>query len=159
MTFNPEFLLERLTELTAGEGASRWLVAFSGGIDSTVLLHALSCMRERHPAKIMAIHVDHGLHPDSPNWENHCRQFAEKLSVAYISERVNVDDDLPGGPEAAARQARYALLRTLVRDGDCLLSAHHEEDQAETLLLNLMRGSGLAGLAGKIGRASCRERV
>ncbi|MCH8336819.1 MAG: tRNA lysidine(34) synthetase TilS [Proteobacteria bacterium] len=148
MTFGSEFLLERLTALTVGEGALRWLVAFSGGIDSTVLLHALWSMRERHPAEIMAIHVDHGLHPDSPDWEYHCRRFAARLGVSYISERVSVVDELQSGLEAAARQARYALLQTMVRDGDCLLSAHHEEDQAETLLLNLMRGSGLAGLAG-----------
>jgi len=78
----------------------------------------------------------------------HCQQFAEQLEVSYISKRVIVDDDLRSGPEAAARQARYAVLQTLVNAGDCLLSAHHEEDQAETLLLNLMRGSGIAGLAG-----------
>jgi len=148
MTFDSKILLERLTVLTVDEPASRWLVAFSGGLDSTVLLHALSCMRERHPAATTAIHVDHGLHAESRNWEIHCRQFAGQLGISYISERVSVDDDLQSGPEAAARQARYALLQTLVREGDCLLSAHHEEDQAETLLLNLMRGSGPAGLAG-----------
>ena len=62
--------------------------------------------------------------------------------------RVTVDDQSGSGPEAAARQSRYTALLALIDDGDCLLSAHHEEDQAETLLLNLMRGSGLAGLAG-----------
>lgn len=148
MTFEPEFLLERLTALTVDEPALRWLVAFSGGIDSTVLLHALSSSRQQHQTEIIAIHVDHGLHPDSQQWQMHCQQFAEQLEVSYISKRVIVDDDLRSGPEAAARQARYAVLQTLVSAGDCLLSAHHEEDQAETLLLNLMRGSGLAGLAG-----------
>jgi tRNA(Ile)-lysidine synthase len=141
-------LHERLTALTAGEAASRWLVAFSGGIDSTVLLHALSSSRQQHQTEIIAIHVDHGLHPDSQQWQMHCQQFAEQLEVSYISKRVIVDDDLRSGPEAAARQARYAVLQTLVNAGDCLLSAHHEEDQAETLLLNLLRGSGIAGLAG-----------
>jgi len=148
VTFEPEFLLERLTALTVDEPALRWLVAFSGGIDSTVLLHALSSSRQQHQTEIIAIHVDHGLHPDSQQWQMHCQQFAEQLEVSYISKRVIVDDDLRSGPEAAARQARYAVLQTLVSAGDCLLSAHHEEDQAETLLLNLMRGSGLAGLAG-----------
>ena len=148
MTFEPEFLLDRLTALTVDEPALRWLVAFSGGIDSTVLLHALSSSRQQHQTEIIAIHVDHGLHPDSQQWQMHCQQFAEQLEVSYISKRVIVDDDLRSGPEAAARQARYAVLQTLVSAGDCLLSAHHEEDQAETLLLNLMRGSGLAGLAG-----------
>lgn len=148
MTFNSEFLTERLAALTVGEPASRWLVAFSGGIDSTVLLHALSSTRERKQSEIIAIHVDHGLHPDSQQWQTHCQQFAEQLEVSYISKRVIVDDDLRSGPEAAARQARYAVMQTLVNAGDCLLSAHHEEDQAETLLLNLMRGSGIAGLAG-----------
>jgi len=148
VTFEPEFLLDRLTALTVDEPALRWLVAFSGGIDSTVLLHALSSSRQQHQTEIIAIHVDHGLHPDSQQWQMHCQQFAEQLEVSYISKRVIVDDDLRSGPEAAARQARYAVLQTLVSAGDCLLSAHHEEDQAETLLLNLMRGSGLAGLAG-----------
>lgn len=148
MALDSEFLLERLTALTGGEAASRWLVAFSGGIDSTVLLHALSGIRGQHQKEIIAIHVDHGLHPDSCDWDAHCRQFAEGLEVAYVSKRVIVNDESRSGPEAAARQARYAVLQTLVTDGDCLLSAHHEDDQAETLLLNLMRGSGLAGLAG-----------
>jgi tRNA(Ile)-lysidine synthase len=148
MTFDSKLLVERLTALTAGEAASRWLVAFSGGVDSTALLHALASAREQHQTDIMAIHVDHGLQPDSGDWEKHCRQFADNLGVAFISRQVTVDVDFAGGPEAAARQARYAVLQTLVKEGDCLLSAHHEEDQAETLLLNLMRGSGIAGLAG-----------
>ena len=148
MTFDAEFLLDRLTTLAGAEPASRWLLAFSGGIDSTVLLHALSAACEREPADIIAIHVNHGLHPDAHNWERHCQEIADKLGVVCIRRRVTVDDDLKSGPEAAARQARYAVLQTLVEEGDCLLSAHHEEDQAETLLLNLLRGSGVAGLAG-----------
>jgi tRNA(Ile)-lysidine synthase len=148
MTFNSKFLIDRLTALTAAEPASRWLVAFSGGIDSTVLLHALASTREQSQTEIIAIHVDHGLHPDSQHWEKHCRAFAELLGISYIGKHITVDDDLRSGPEAAARQARYAVLQTLLHAGDCLLSAHHEDDQAETLLLNLMRGSGLAGLAG-----------
>ncbi len=148
MTFNSQILLERLTALTAAEPASRWLVAFSGGVDSTVLLHALSSARDPTQAEVIGIHVNHGLHRDAPEWEQHCRAFAEKLGVTYLSRQVTVDSELKSGPEAAARQARYAVLQTLMEEGDCLLSAHHEEDQAETLVLNLLRGSGVAGLAG-----------
>ena len=117
-------------------------------MDSTVLLHALAGTRELQQSEIVAIHIDHGLHKDSGDWDVHCREFAEKLDVSYVSQRVTIDDQSGSGPEAAARQSRYAALLALVDDGDCLLSAHHEEDQAETLLLNLMRGSGPAGLAG-----------
>jgi tRNA(Ile)-lysidine synthase len=146
--FDSETLIERLTALTEAEPVSRWLVAFSGGIDSTVLLHALAKSEERRRTGIIAIHVNHGLHPDADDWENHCRNIADELGITFLSRQVTVDDDLKSGPEAAARQARYAVLQTLVEPGDCVLSAHHEEDQAETLLLNLMRGSGVAGLAG-----------
>jgi len=148
VTFDSTMLQQRLAALTAGEAVSRWLVAFSGGIDSTVLLHALCSARQQHPAEIIAIHVDHGLHPDSGGWQDHCRQFADDLGVSCRSYPVTVDDTLRSGPEAAARAARYGVLRTQTRQGDCVLSAHHEDDQAETLLLNLMRGSGIAGLAG-----------
>lgn len=148
MTFDSNILLERLGAMTAGEPASRWLVAYSGGIDSTVLLHALSTGSEKQHAEIVAVHVNHGLHPQAAEWENHCRRFAEMLGVRFVGRRVTVDPDPKSGPEAAAREARYAVLQTLVESGDCVLSAHHEEDQAETLLLNLLRGSGVAGLAG-----------
>jgi tRNA(Ile)-lysidine synthase len=136
--FDSETLIERLTALTEAEPVSRWLVAFSGGIDSTVLLHALAKSEERRRTGIIAIHVNHGLHPDADDWENHCRNIADELGITFLSRQVTVDDDLKSGPEAAARQARYAVLQTLVEPGDCVLSAHHEEDQAETLLLNLI---------------------
>jgi len=142
------WLEERLAALTGGEPASRWLVAFSGGIDSAVLLHALRHAPAIDPQKIVAMHIDHGLHPDSADWAVHCRQFAERQGIASFSCKVQVDEHSGLGLEAAAREARYAGIRAEMRQGDCVLSAHHEDDQAETLLLNLMRGSGAAGLAG-----------
>lgn len=148
MTFNSDVLLSRLRAMTSADPPRRWLVAFSGGIDSSVLLHALGNSREQLEQQVIAVHIDHGLAPDSAGWEAHCQAFAEKLGVEYVSRKVAVVDAAGEGPEAAARQARYAALRQIVQQGDCLLSAHHEDDQAETLLLNLMRGSGLAGMAG-----------
>ncbi|MDX1405257.1 MAG: tRNA lysidine(34) synthetase TilS [Woeseiaceae bacterium] len=148
MKFDSQLLLERLATLTEAEPVARWLIAFSGGVDSSVLLHAIASSGQIDRERIVAIHVNHGLHQDADAWEEHCRKFADSLGVNFLSERVVVDERHGSGPEAAARQARYALLQTLVAPGDCLLSAHHENDQAETLLLNLMRGSGIAGMAG-----------
>ena len=150
MTFDSNDLLERLHVLTADDNPpARWLVAFSGGIDSTVLLHALA--KSATPAEIIALHIDHGLHPDARQWQQHCRSFAGDIGVAYETRTVTVAEKPAHGPEADARRVRYGAFAGMVRTGDCLLSAHHEDDQAETLLLNLMRGSGPAGLAG-IGR-------
>ena len=149
MTFNAEVLLSRLAELQKGRvKPRRYLVAFSGGIDSSVLLHALATSSEDHQTPVLAVHINHGLHEDAADWDAHCRNVAEQLGVQHASRTVVVDDKSGLGLEAAARQARYDALRDLVEDDDWLLSAHHEADQAETLILNLMRGSGLAGLAG-----------
>lgn len=120
-------------------------VAFSGGLDSTVLLHALAITRDRHDVPISAVHVDHGLQPDSARWAAEARRVARSLGVDCEVVPVVVGKD--GGPEAAARTARYAALEAQMRAGDWLLSAHHLDDQAETLLLNLLRGSGPEGLA------------
>jgi tRNA(Ile)-lysidine synthase len=146
MNLSPDDLLQRLGSLTADEAAARWVVAFSGGIDSTVLLHALATSSTSLP--IVAVHVDHGLHEQSGEWAAHCAEVAGQLSVDFLAERVQVDTDLGLGPEAAAREARYGALMRRLETGDCLLSGHHQDDQAETLLLNLVRGSGPAGLAG-----------
>ncbi len=134
-------------EKYAGE-PSRYIVAFSGGLDSTVLLDALCKGGGKSDVPIMAVHVDHQLQPDSADWSRHCQSVAADLGVEYRCLSVNVQLESGKGPEASAREARYTALRSVMHAGDWLLSAHHREDHAETLLLNLVRGSGPAGIAG-----------
>ncbi len=149
MNFDQETLLRKLAELADLAGRpSRYVIALSGGLDSTVLTHALARSRDAHSTPILAVYVDHGLQKESIEWRDHCAAFAATLEIGFVSARADVDKRSGQGPEAAAREARYAVLRSLIEAGDWLLSAHHKDDQAETLLLNLMRGSGPAGLAG-----------
>ena len=149
MKFSSEVLLSRLADLQEDNiKPRRFLVAFSGGIDSSVLLHALVKCTKDHRTSILAIHINHGLHEHASDWEAHCKIVSAELGVPFISETVEIDDKSGLGLEATARQARYDAFRDMVDENDWLLSAHHEDDQAETLLLNLMRGSGLAGIAG-----------
>lgn len=149
MSFSPEILLQTVAELAEQTGdPNRYVVAFSGGLDSTVLTHALATSRVGGNAPIVAVYVDHGLQRESANWDDHCREFAKSLDIEYAGLRVAVDLQSGLGLEAAARDARYGAFRDILEPGDWLLSAHHRDDQAETVLLNLMRGSGPAGLAG-----------
>lgn len=149
MTFNTEILRQQLRELEAVAGKpSRYVVAFSGGLDSSVLLHALVSLRAELRIPLLAIHVDHGLQEASDVWSEHCGEVAHELGVDYRCRAVSVQLESGKGPEASARDARYTALHGELSYNDWLLSAHHREDQAETLLLNLIRGSGLAGMAG-----------
>lgn len=149
MTFTSEILLRKLAELSDVAGKpSRYVVALSGGLDSVVLTHALATSREEHGTPVVAVHIDHGLHDDSATWSRACEDFAATVGIEFKCSRVDVERDTGRGLEAAAREARYAALEDCIEPGDWLLSAHHQDDQAETLLLNLVRGSGPAGLAG-----------
>lgn len=149
MSFRTEDLLATLGELERVAGRpARLVVAFSGGLDSTALLAALAETADIHGKPIVAVHVNHQLQPDGAAWADHCRNVAERLGVPFKAETVDVTVDDGQGPEASARNARYAALKGHVTQGDWLLSAHHRDDQAETLLYNLMRGSGPAGIAG-----------
>jgi tRNA(Ile)-lysidine synthase len=121
-------------------------VAFSGGADSTALLAALAAPPAR-PARLRAIYVDHQLHPDSRGWGRHCRKVAVSLGVPLEVRRVRVARGSGQSLEAAARAARYALLGEVLKAGEALLTAHHQDDQLETVLLQLLRGAGVAGLA------------
>ncbi|WP_353253023.1 tRNA lysidine(34) synthetase TilS [Salinisphaera sp. PC39] len=134
----PEQALSRLPVPGAG---GRYLVAFSGGVDSTVLLHAVAVVAGDVP--VAAVHVHHGLQAVADDWDAHCRRVCAALGVPLTVERVRVDDT----GEAAARTARYAALRARTGPGDLLLTAHHADDQAETFLLQALRGAGVAGLA------------
>jgi tRNA(Ile)-lysidine synthase len=129
--------------------ARTWWVALSGGLDSSVLLHALACMRPGDlRGTLRAVHVDHQLQAGSAEWAAACRAFCASLAVPLEIRVVEVDLRRGEGVEAAARRARYAALQGCLSAGDHLLTAHHRDDQAETLLLNLLRGSGVAGLGG-----------
>ncbi len=160
MTFESKDLLQHLKSLQAGGvGPARIVIAYSGGVDSTVLLHALASTRPKHGRELLAVHINHHLYAESDAWQAHCAKFAADCDVPFVAHSVTVPVDDGESVEAAARDARYAVMRSIVADGDWLLSAHHEDDQAETLLLNLMRGSGPAGIAGigvmqKFGRGS-----
>ena len=123
-------------------GATVW-AAFSGGLDSTVLLHLL----KHSGLPVKALHVNHHLQPAANRWVEHCRAMCGQLDVPIYVLDVKIDPNDPGGPEAAARAARYEAFLSLMRPGDCLATAHHQDDQAETVLLRLLRGSGVAGLA------------
>ena len=148
MPFTSEHLQNRLSALASDNPPARFIVAFSGGLDSTVLLHALERAKAEFAVPIIAIHVEHDLHADSGKWDAHCRAAASALELDYDSIPVVVDRESGLGLEASARAVRYQALQKLMQPGDWLLSAHHQDDQAETLLLNLLRGSGMAGMAG-----------
>jgi tRNA(Ile)-lysidine synthase len=122
-------------------------VAYSGGLDSHVLLHALSVLRADHHFSLSAIHIDHGLQSASAEWGRHCAGICASLDVQYVAERVRVTGVAEEGLEAAARRARYAALAAALEPGDILLTAHHCDDQGETVFLQLLRGAGVAGLA------------
>jgi tRNA(Ile)-lysidine synthase len=125
-------------------------VALSGGLDSTVLLVALARLRNEGAlqAQVRAVHVDHGLHPDSVLWGVACRALAQDHGVAYAGLRVEVPRAMDSSPEAAARTARYAALSRQLAPGEVLLTAHHADDQLETILLQWLRGGGLRAVAG-----------
>lgn len=127
----------------------RWLIAYSGGVDSHVLLHAVAGLRSVLPLPpLAALHVDHGIHPRAAEWARHCAAVCAAICIDFIAEAVHVDKSGAGqGLEAVARTARYAAFERHLGAGELLLQAHHQDDQIETLLLRLLRGSGVAGLA------------
>jgi tRNA(Ile)-lysidine synthase len=141
----------------------RLIVAFSGGLDSSVLLHVCTVLRDRQDSPfdaasgrtLEAIHIDHGLSPQAADWALYCREQCHVLGVPLESHRVSTaaygegePDDSAKVPEARARDARYALFAACLDECSALLMGHHQDDQAETVLLRLLRGAGPAGLAG-----------
>ena len=124
---------------------ARLTLALSGGLDSVVLLHVLLALRETHPLALQAVHVHHGLSPHADDWADFCAQVCAAHAVELTLHRVQIAYDDPAGFEAAARRERQRIFAAL--DADFLLTAHQQDDQAETLLLQLLRGAGPKGLA------------
>jgi tRNA(Ile)-lysidine synthase len=124
-------------------------VALSGGLDSIVLLHLAAAHARAQGWPIAAFHVHHGLSPHADTWQAHCAAAAQAVSATFDARSVTIDKGREG-VEAAARTLRFAALGAMCRahGATLLLTAHHLDDQAETILLQLLRGSGVAGLSG-----------
>lgn len=152
MSMTPSRLLSALQTCLATQPSSvhapqRFIVAYSGGLDSHCLLHLLSRCRAQLAVGIEAVHVHHGLQPQADRWVEHCRQVCRQLDIPLTVLQVEARAAKGESPEAAARQARYAALQEIIKAGDILLTAQHRDDQAETLLLQLFRGSSSRGQA------------
>ncbi|MEH6568993.1 MAG: tRNA lysidine(34) synthetase TilS [Halioglobus sp.] len=132
-----------------GGGTGRLLVAFSGGLDSTVLLHLTDawCKSRKNSPELVAWHINHGMQNLAPEWEAHCGALAKRWNISFQVDRVSVASSGQGA-EAAAREARYGVFQSGLVKGDVLLMAHHLDDQVETFFLRLMRGAGLQGMSG-----------
>lgn len=130
--------------------ADHLVIALSGGRDSLALLAACVQLRDQGALgarRLRAIHIDHGLQAESPQWARACRRIARAWRVPLSVRRVSVTLARGQSLEAEARRHRYAAFAELLRAKECLLTAHHLDDQAETLLLQLLRGAGVRGLA------------
>jgi tRNA(Ile)-lysidine synthase len=120
------------------------IVGFSGGLDSTVLLHNLA-QQPQLIERLSVVHIDHGLSPNASAWRNHCQDFCNWLQVPLTIQAVEFNRKT--NIEAHARTARYQALSSLLAQQECVLLAHHADDQAETVLLQLFRGTGIDGLS------------
>ncbi|MGB0893474.1 MAG: tRNA lysidine(34) synthetase TilS [Parashewanella sp.] len=142
-----QLLLNKLAQIS--DWQQRTLVlGYSGGVDSEVLAFGLSLLKQRLPAiKIKLVYVHHGLSINADNWSRHCQSRAEKYQLPFVVKHVTVNQAARTSLEAEARKVRYRAFFEEMQDGDILLTAHHQDDQFETLLLALKRGQGPKGLS------------
>lgn len=136
-------------KLQCFDSKRRWIVAYSGGMDSHVLLHLIARICNSLPGskpQILAFHVNHGLQANAAGWQVHCALQAEKLEIDFHSIDLSLGDMSQLSIETAAREGRYRAFAEFMEEGDVVLMAHHLDDQAETLMQRMLRGSGIAGL-------------
>jgi tRNA(Ile)-lysidine synthase len=148
--FSIEWVQRRVAALVPDYPDVALCVALSGGVDSVVLLAALAEPwrgKLRKQMRLRAVHVHHGLHANAGKWSAHCAELAGRLDVPLTTLRVKVARVRGASLEAAAREARYEAIAGVLAPDEVLLTAHHEDDQLETVLLQLFRGAGIAGLA------------
>lgn len=143
----------QLSQLAQQYAITDWCLAYSGGVDSQVLLHLLHQIQQQpvlHAGfsfNLSAVYIDHQLQAESSAWAEHCAQQCAVLNIPFQTIAVNAQAEAGESPEAAARAARYGTLKNIIQPGMCLLTAQHQDDQAETVLIQLLRGAGAAGLS------------
>ena len=147
MSITPQAFHFHLQKLANTE---KYLIAYSGGVDSHVLLHLCSQLKNSPSGfdqTFSAVYIDHGLSAHSKKWGRHCQHICFELDIPLTIIEVDARQKNGQSPEASARTARYQAFSHLLDNNECLLTAQHLDDQAETLLLQLLRGSGTKGLS------------
>ncbi len=144
MQLSPALMLSWLTQVPAPR---RIWVAYSGGCDSHALLHLMAALCEQLPCPVQAVHVHHGLQAIADDWVSHAKDVCAALNIPLSVQHVDGQGQVGDSPEAAARNARYQAFKQCIGQDELLLLAHHQQDQAETVLLQLLRGAGVDGLA------------
>ena len=147
LNFSAASLKQILSDDLSVDQHSSIYVAFSGGLDSHVLLHALSCLAADYSFSLEAIHIDHSLHSKSTQWANHCRAVCDGLGVPLTVKKVTLARLKGESLEAQAREARYSALAGFLPENGICMTAQHINDQAETVVLQLLRGAGVHGMA------------
>ena len=144
-TLNHQYVINHLFELSTSRD---YLIAYSGGLDSSVLLYLMYKASLQYSCiNISAIHVNHGISAKSHEWEDFCQSRCHALGVPYRSCTIDIMHFKGQSLEASARKYRYSLLASHIKNNHVLLTAHHQDDQCETLLLQMLRGAGLSGIA------------
>jgi tRNA(Ile)-lysidine synthase len=152
---SPAWLARELGKLIGALRAQRLCIAYSGGIDSTALLALAAPLRRSHRLSVRALHIHHGLQAGADAWAEAAAARCRALKLPLTVRRVQVKREPGESLEAAARHARYAAFAQELAAGELLLLAQHQDDQLETVLLQLLRGAGPAGLAAMSARAPC----
>tara|TARA_B110000240_G_scaffold143649_1_gene158954 strand:+ start:211 stop:1482 length:1272 start_codon:yes stop_codon:yes gene_type:complete len=124
-----------------------FLIAYSGGCDSTALLYFAKQIAKKNKINIRAIHVNHNLNKESKKWENHCKEFCKEINVELYIENINIILKPGDSIEEKAREERYFSIYSQMGKKTLMMTAHHGDDQAETFLYQLFRGSGVKGLS------------
>ncbi|MEX2367214.1 MAG: tRNA lysidine(34) synthetase TilS, partial [Pseudohongiellaceae bacterium] len=145
MAFSESAVQSGLEKLN--DNSNIW-VAYSGGMDSHVLLHLMVRLLPSQERRLRALHINHGISPHAADWQSHCQQTCSDLGIPFQAVSVSLDADGTDSLETRARKARYRVFADRLGPGDYLFLAHHLDDQIETMLFRLLRGTGLKGLAG-----------
>ena len=143
MAYSARELAGELFGELALDRQGHYYVAFSGGVDSTVLLHLMHTLRSHYGFELTALHVSHNLQPQSQSWATHCTEVCNSLEIRLRQTSLTLDTN----SEQAARTARYQWFSEQVEHGAILMTGHHQQDRAETFLFNMMRGAGSTGLS------------
>ena len=122
-------------------------VAFSGGPDSSAMIHLISKMKTCMKIAPQAIHINHNLSDKSNDWESHCENVCLDLNIDLITESVQIKSE-GGGIESAARKSRYKIFKSILKEDEQIILAHHSDDVAETILMRMLRGTGVEGIEG-----------